>query len=136
MENTKTSSGKEAALFQVSPARPILTAGARKAAYKKLPNVIFSRKVSPAVYSMKKKKRVKLYALSTCVWCKRTKRLLKEMGVAYDGIDVDLLPPSEERKVRAALDELETDGGFPVMVIDGREVISGFDEDRIREALS
>ncbi len=85
---------------------------------------------------MKRKKRVTLYALSTCVWCKRTKRLLKELGVAYDGIDVDLLPANEERKVRAIIDELDTDGGFPVMIIDNKEVISGFDEDRIREALS
>jgi glutaredoxin len=58
------------------------------------------------------------------------------MGVAYDDIDVDLLPAQEERKVRDFIDGLDTDGGFPVMVIDDKEVICGFDEDRIREALS
>lgn len=84
---------------------------------------------------LKRKKRVKLFALSTCVWCKRTKRLLNDLGVEYDGVDVDLLSASEERKVRAILDDLDTDGGYPILVIDNKEVISGFDEDRIREAL-
>ena len=85
---------------------------------------------------MKRKKKVKLYALSTCVWCKRTKRLLKEMGVAYDCVDVDLLPEDEEREARNYIEGLDTDGGFPVMIIDGKEVIRGYDEDRIRQVFS
>lgn len=85
---------------------------------------------------MKRKKRVRLYALSTCVWCKRTKRLLKEMGVVYEGVDVDLLSKDRERRVRAYIEGLDTDGGFPVMIIDGKEIIRGYDEDRIRQALS
>ena len=32
-----------------------------------------------------------LYALSTCVWCKRTKQLLDKPGVACDYEYVDLL---------------------------------------------
>ena len=32
-----------------------------------------------------------LYALSTCVWCRRTKQLLDQLGVEYDYVDVDLL---------------------------------------------
>jgi glutaredoxin-like protein NrdH len=85
---------------------------------------------------VKRKKRIKLYALSTCVWCKRTKRLLNDLGVAYDGVDVDLLPEDEEHEVRDYIDGLNIDGGFPVMIIDGKKIISGYDEDRIRRALS
>ena len=85
---------------------------------------------------MKRKRQVKLFALSTCVWCKRTKRLLNEMGVDYDFVDVDLLPEDEEREIRDYIDRLDTDGGFPVIIIDGKEVISGYDEYRIRQALS
>jgi len=76
-----------------------------------------------------------LYALSTCVWCKRTKRLLNDMGVAYESIDVDLLPDEEERQTRDIVDRLNPEGSFPVLVIDNTKIISGFDEDRIRGAL-
>jgi glutaredoxin-like protein NrdH len=85
---------------------------------------------------LRRKKKVKFYGLSTCVWCKRTKRLLKEMGVIYEGVDVDLLSKDEERKVRDYINGLDTDGSFPVVVIDNKEIITGYDEDRIRAALS
>jgi glutaredoxin-like protein NrdH len=85
---------------------------------------------------VRRKRQVQLFTLSTCVWCKRTKRLLSEMGVDYDFTDVDLLSPSEERRIREELDDLDPQGGFPVIIIDNKEVIRGFDEDRIREALS
>jgi|GEM_PF-3996188 len=35
---------------------------------------------------------VLLYALSTCGWCRKTKALLKELGVQYRYVDVDLVP--------------------------------------------
>jgi glutaredoxin-like protein NrdH len=84
---------------------------------------------------VKRKKDIMLYTLSTCIWCKRTKRFLNELGIDYRYIDVDLLPRNEEREVREKIDRLATDGGFPIMVIDDKEVICGFDEDRIRDAL-
>jgi len=42
------------------------------------------------------KGKVILYALSTCVWCKKTKRLLNQLGVDYYFIDVDLLGRDRE----------------------------------------
>jgi ferredoxin-thioredoxin reductase catalytic subunit len=45
----------------------------------------------------KKKGDVKLYALSTCVWCKKTKQLLNELGVDYHYTFVDLLPEDERQ---------------------------------------
>ncbi|MDD5660242.1 MAG: glutaredoxin domain-containing protein [Actinomycetota bacterium] len=38
----------------------------------------------------KQNKKVMLYALSTCIWCRKTKMLLDELGIAYDYMDVDL----------------------------------------------
>ena len=76
-----------------------------------------------------------VYALSTCVWCKRAKRLLNDLGVPYDFIDMDMLSEEEEQETRAIVDRLNPDGSFPVIVIDNKKVISGFDEDRIRQAL-
>jgi glutaredoxin-like protein NrdH len=38
-----------------------------------------------------KVKEVMLFALSTCIWCKKTKQLLKDLGLEYSYVDVDLL---------------------------------------------
>ena len=38
---------------------------------------------------------LKLFALSTCPWCRKTKQLLDELGVEYNFVDVDLLPANE-----------------------------------------
>lgn len=81
------------------------------------------------------KGRLMLYALSTCVWCGRTKRLLDSLGVAYDFIDVDLLEGAEREEVVAAVGVWNPARSFPTLVINGRQAVVGFDEARIREAL-
>src|SRR5512139_2692142 len=37
------------------------------------------------------KGKITLYALSTCIWCKKTKDLLSDLGAKYDYAYVDLL---------------------------------------------
>lgn len=81
------------------------------------------------------RRKVMLYALSTCVWCKKTKRLLDGLGVAYDFIDVDLLKGREEEEAMDEVKRHNPDCTFPTMIIDGRQVIAGFKEDEIRKAL-
>ena len=41
---------------------------------------------------------IRIFTLSTCVWCKKTKRLLSELGVEYSYVDVDLLEEEEKKK--------------------------------------
>ena len=79
----------------------------------------------------KKNHKVFLYTLSTCGWCKKTKELLKEKGVAYEYLDVDALK-AEERK--AAIEDLHKRNaplGFPVIIIDDKELISGYQPEKI-----
>lgn len=78
---------------------------------------------------------VKLYALSTCVWCKRTKRLLDTLGVAYSYIYVDRLEGETKDAARKEVMRWNPACSFPTLVIDGETCIVGFKEDRIREAL-
>ncbi len=40
----------------------------------------------------KKNGNIMLYALSTCVWCKMTKKLLGDLGVDFSYVFVDLPP--------------------------------------------
>ncbi|MDI6701877.1 glutaredoxin family protein [Methanothermobacter wolfeii] len=78
---------------------------------------------------------VKLFALSTCGWCKKTRKLLEELGIAYDYIYVDLLEGDERTE---ALDELKRWNpslSFPTLVIDDKDVVVGFDSLSIKTAL-
>ncbi|MGC8873563.1 MAG: glutaredoxin family protein [Chloroflexia bacterium] len=77
-----------------------------------------------------------LYALSTCVWCRRTKALLQELGVAYRYIDVDLVPQDEQQEVMEQVARWNPQRNFPTLVIRNSQVIIGYQPERIREALS
>ena len=83
---------------------------------------------------MKKNIKPKLYTLSTCVHCKATKRFLKEHGIDYDYVDVDLLDGEEEDKIRDELMKVSGGFRFPTIVV-GKKVIIGFVEDKLRKAL-
>lgn len=77
---------------------------------------------------------VRLYALSTCGWCKRTRELLEELGIEYYHLYVDLLPQEEIERVLKELKVYNPACSFPTIVIDGKRVIVGFREGEIREA--
>ena len=80
------------------------------------------------------KHRVTLYALSTCGWCRKTKELLDSNQVQYEYINVDQCEGEERAEVSGKVRELNPRGSFPTIRIDG-EVVTGYDEDRIRELL-
>jgi glutaredoxin-like protein NrdH len=75
-----------------------------------------------------------LYALSTCQWCRKTKELLEELGVAFDYIYVDLLEENEMQDVFKTVMEYNPRCSFPTLII-GEKCIVGFHEDQIREVL-
>jgi len=76
---------------------------------------------------------IKIYALSTCIWCRKTKKLLDELGAAYDFVDVDLLPDADSDAADAEVQKWNKNGTYPTMVIDGKKALTGFAEDEIRE---
>jgi len=76
-----------------------------------------------------------IYALSTCGWCGKTKALLKELGVAYDYIDVDTLKGDDRSLVMEDVRKCNPSTSFPTIVIDGKDCIIGFDPDKIKEAV-
>ena len=79
-------------------------------------------------------KKVYLYALSTCGWCRKTKALLQELGVEYDFVDVDLSDGPERDRAREELATLNPRRSFPTLVI-GDVVVVGFDAGKIKKAL-
>jgi len=78
---------------------------------------------------------VMLYALSTCVWCKKTKRLLDELGVAYDYEYVDFLQGDEKTEAMDTMRQWNPSCSFPTLVINDKCIV-GFIENEIREVLS
>jgi glutaredoxin-like protein NrdH len=84
--------------------------------------------------SGKDKGKIMLFALSTCVWCKKTKALLDELGVAYDYEYVDLLYGADRDKTMNEVKKWNPSCSFPTVVIKGKCIV-GFKDNEIREAL-
>jgi glutaredoxin len=78
------------------------------------------------------KGKIMLYALSTCIWCRKTKKLLDDLNVEYDFIDVDLQGYDEQQEIMKEIEKYNPAGGFPTMIIDGKDCIVGFDEEKIK----
>lgn len=81
------------------------------------------------------KGKITLYTLSTCMWCRMAKNLLRDMGVTYEYIDVDSLSPEEKDAVKKEIKKWNPDGSYPTLVINEKECVSGFDETEIREKI-
>ena len=81
------------------------------------------------------KGRIVLYTLSTCMWCRMAKNLLRDLGVGYEYIDVDSLPQGEKDEVKKEIKKWNPDGSYPTMVINDKDSVSGFDETEIREKI-
>jgi glutaredoxin len=80
---------------------------------------------------------VKGYFISTCGWCKKTKRLLDENQVDYEYEYLDLLTPTEKARALSEVSQHNPRKSFPTVVVqnDHTEVVIGFKEDRLREVL-
>ncbi|MBM5804586.1 MAG: glutaredoxin family protein [Candidatus Verstraetearchaeota archaeon] len=83
-----------------------------------------------------KKHKVFLYALSTCAWCKKTKRLLQDKGVEFEFVDVDLCSEEDLKRVRADITRRGAGMTFPLVIVDDKTLVVGFREDKIEEALA
>jgi glutaredoxin-like protein NrdH len=79
--------------------------------------------------------KIVLYALSTCPWCKKTKKFLEDSGVAYDFIDVDLLGGDDREQTIQSVTRWNPQCSFPTMVINNSKCIIGYNEKEIRDNL-
>ena len=76
-----------------------------------------------------------MYAISTCVWCKRAKRFLANHSVEFEYVDVDLCSIDELREIK---DDILKRGGrliYPTIVIDDRILMTNPSEEKLQEAL-
>ena len=81
------------------------------------------------------KHRVLAYTISTCGWCKLAKKFLKDSDIEYEYVDVDRCSEEDREKIR---EDILSRGGrlsYPTIILGDRILITGFQEDKIREAL-
>jgi glutaredoxin len=77
-----------------------------------------------------------LYALSTCIWCRKTRRLLDGLGIPYRLVEVDLLTGQDRVEANEEVNRWSASGSFPILVIRRRAVIQGYREDKILKELN
>jgi glutaredoxin-like protein NrdH len=80
------------------------------------------------------KKKIRLYALSTCPECKRLKKFLDENTIQYQLIEVDLLDSGEQWVTSKEVKKYNPAVTYPTLVIE--EVMLGLDEKAIKGALN
>lgn len=78
-------------------------------------------------------KKVNMYALSTCPWCRKTKKFFTEHNVPFSYIDYDLADEATQAKISEELDAAGVTG-FPFVRI-GEEIITGYQPERYSRAL-
>jgi len=73
--------------------------------------------------------KVKIYSTPSCPWCAKTKEFLKQHNVSFTDVNVAF-------DSKAAREMIKKSGqtGVPVIEI-GKEIIVGYDEDRLKELL-
>ena len=69
---------------------------------------------------------VKLYGFEGCGWCQKTKRYLQSKGIEYEFHDVELNPEDA-----AACEKLTGDTAVPVITVDDKNYVLGFDKPKI-----
>jgi glutaredoxin-like protein NrdH len=82
----------------------------------------------------RKDKKVFVWALSTCMWCKKAKKFLEDNGVEYSYVFVDTLDEHERDRVLKDVEKYNSAVSFPTILIDNHCIV-GFDEKKIKEVL-
>ena len=81
--------------------------------------------------------RCAFFGLSTCVWCRRTRRLLDRLDVSYTFTYVDLLEGPDKEAAVEEVRRFNPRESYPTVVIDGGDrVIVGYLPQELEEALT
>ncbi len=76
--------------------------------------------------------KIRLYTLSTCPWCLKTKKFFKDNNITIECLDYDLAGPKEQEKILAEMQKYGGGNSFPFAIIDD-EAVEGFDPERFSQ---
>jgi len=74
-----------------------------------------------------------LYALSTCIWCRKTKAFLEESGISYSYIFVDELEGEDKVAIKDEIKKWNPSCSYPTLVVNNEKCIVGFDAEAIKK---
>ncbi len=77
--------------------------------------------------------KVTMYTLSTCPWCRKTKKYFTEHHIPFEFTDYDLADDSTQAEIMSEMDA-EGATGFPFVRI-GDQVVEGYRPDRFESLL-
>lgn len=78
-------------------------------------------------------KRVSMYTLSTCPWCKKAKEFFREHKIPFEYIDYDVASLEEREKILKEMQETGANG-FPFVKI-GDNVIVGYNPEEYSKTI-
>lgn len=70
-------------------------------------------------------KKVFIYALSTCPWCRKAKMFFQEHQIAFDFVDYDLAKGKDQERLMKEIKDLGGNNSFPLVKID-EDVVIGY----------
>ena len=76
-------------------------------------------------------KKAVIYSTPTWPWCKRAKEYLSQKGIAYEEHDV-----AKDRAAAKEMIEKSKQMSVPVIIIDDKDIVVGFNQTRLDELLS
>jgi glutaredoxin len=79
-------------------------------------------------------KKVKMYTLSTCLWCKRTKKFFEERNIPFEAVDYDKQEEAEQERIMSEMRKNGGGGSFPYVCI-GPDIVQGYEPDEFERLL-
>ncbi len=81
-------------------------------------------------------KKVELYGLSTCGWCRKAKAWLDEHGVEHTCVYMDQITPDEKAAAKERIKSFVDRLSVPIILVnDGEKIIQGYKPDKFEECL-
>ena len=76
-----------------------------------------------------------IYALSTCIWCRKAKQFFDDNKIAYSFVFMDKLEGEEKDVMKKQHKDWNPSCSYPTIVINNGSCVVGFDEEAIRKEL-
>lgn len=76
-----------------------------------------------------------IYALTTCAHCRKTRLLLEENSIPFTIIYIDSYPKALNKELSEKFKEYNPRGSFPTIRLTSGQIITGYRENSIKEAL-
>jgi len=78
---------------------------------------------------------IKLFALSTCGWCKKTKKFLEDNNIAFSYVYVDKLTGDDLNECLEVQKKYNKEEAYPMVAIDEDSCILGYNKAKLEKIM-